>query len=124
MAESVECAREQGKFWQLQKLLYASTDEVSRTNLYQYAKKAGVKNIRRFQTCLNERQYKDRALNDLKEGMQLGIRGTPTFILGAFDKDTRAVHGEVLSGAVSAEKFKEVMAKYISKSRAEESLVR
>jgi glutaredoxin len=25
MAESVECAREQGKFWELQKLLYAST---------------------------------------------------------------------------------------------------
>ncbi|HIB43849.1 MAG TPA: hypothetical protein EYO37_07785, partial [Nitrospina sp.] len=82
MAESVECAREQGKFWELQKLLYAGGDSVSRAKLHQYAKKAGVKNARRFQTCLKERKYKDRVLDDLKEGMKLGIRGTPTFILG------------------------------------------
>ena len=56
--------------------------------------------------------------------MQLGIRGTPTFILGAFDKDTRVVHGELLSGAVSEKKFKEVIEKYLSIARAEASLAR
>ena len=122
MAESVECAREQGKFWELQKLLYAS-DSVSRAKLHQYAKKAGVRNIDRFKTCLKERKYKDRVLDDLKEGMKLGIRGTPTFILGTYDTDTRVVHGELLSGAVSKEKFKEVFEKYLSISRAEASLV-
>jgi len=124
MAESVECARDQGKFWELQKLLYDSVDKIPKENLHQYAKKAGVENIRRFKTCLNKRKYKDRVLNDLKEGMQLGIRGTPTFILGAFDKDTRVVHGELLSGAVSEEKFKEAIEKYLYKSRAEASLAR
>ena len=119
MAESVECAREQGKFWELQKLLYAGGDSVSRAKLHQYAKKAGVKNARRFQTCLKERKYKDRVLDDLKEGMKLGIRGTPTFILGTYDTDTRVVQGELMSGAVSEEKFKEVIEKYLSTSRAE-----
>ena len=119
MAESVECAREQGKFWELQKLLYTGGDSVSRAKLHQYAKKAGVKNARRFQTCLKERKYKDRVLNDLKEGMKLGIRGTPTFILGTYDTDTRVVQGELMSGAVSEEKFKEVIEKYLSTSRAE-----
>ena len=122
MAESVECAREQGKFWELQKLLYVDSDSVSRAKLHQYAKKAGVKNARRFQTCLKERKYKERVLNDLKEGMKLGIRGTPTFILGTYDKDTRVVHGELMSGAVSEENFKEVIEKYLSISRAEASL--
>ena len=122
MAESVECAREQGKFWELQKLLYAS-GSVSRAKLHQYAKKAGVRNIDRFKTCLKERKYKDRVLDDLKEGMKLGIRGTPTFILGTYDTDTRVVHGELLSGAVSEEKFKEAIEKYLSTSRAEASLV-
>ena len=121
MAESVECAREQGKFWELQKLLYAS-GSVSRAKLHQYAKKAGVRNIDQFKTCLKERKYKDRVLDDLKEGMKLGIRGTPTFILGTYDTDTRVVHGELLSGAVSEEKFKEVFEKYLSTSRAEASL--
>jgi predicted DsbA family dithiol-disulfide isomerase len=124
MAESVECARDQGKFWELQKILYDSVEKIPQKNLYKYAKKSGVKDIRRFQTCLNERKYKDRVLNDLKEGMQLGIRGTPTFILGAFDKDTRVVHGELLSGAVSEKKFKEVIEKYLSIARAEASLAR
>ena len=122
MAESVECAREQGKFWELQKLLYAGGDSVSREKLHQYAKKAGVKNSRRFQTCLKERKYKDRVLNDLKEGMKLGIRGTPTFILGTYDTDARVVQGELMSGAVSEERFKEVIEKYLSTSRAEASL--
>ena len=122
MAESVECAREQGKFWELQKLLYANSDSVSRVKLHQYAKKAGVKNARRFQTCLKDRKYKGRVLNDLKEGMELGIRGTPTFILGFYDTDTRVVHGELLSGAVSEEKFKKAIEKYLSTSRAEASL--
>ena len=122
MAESVECAREQGKFWELQKLLYADGDSVSRGKLHQYAKKAGVKNSRRFQTCLKERKYKDRVLNDLKEGMKLGIRGTPTFILGTYDTDARVVQGELMSGAVSEERFKEVIEKYLSTSRAEASL--
>ena len=122
MAESVECAREQGKFWELQKLLYADGDSVSRAKLHQYAKKAGVKNVRRFQTCLKERKYKDRVLTDLKEGMKLGIRGTPTFILGTYDADARVVQGELMSGAVSEERFKEVIEKYLSTSRAEASL--
>lgn len=123
MAESVECARDQGKFWELQKILYASTDSVSRAKLHQYAKKAGVKNIRRFQSCLKARKYKARVLNDLKEGMKLGIRGTPTFILGTYNADTRTVHGELLSGAVSESKFKETIEKYLSISRAEANLV-
>ena len=122
MAESVECAREQGKFWALQKLLYDDRGPFSRAKLHQYAKKAGVKDLQRFQNCLKERKYKDRVLNDLKEGMRLGIRGTPTFILGTYDKENRIVHGELMSGAVSLEKFKEVIEKYLSISRAEASL--
>ena len=124
MAESVECARDQGKFWELHKLLYASTDPVRRTKLHQYAKKAGVSNIHQFQTCLKKGKYKDRVLNDLSEGMKLGVRGTPTFILGAYDADTHTVHGELLSGAVSEEKFKKAIEKYLSTSPAEANLAR
>ena len=122
MAESVECAREQEKFWALQKLLYDNKDPFSQAKIHRYAKNAGVKDLQKFQSCLKERKYKDRVLNDLKEGMRLGIRGTPTFILGTYDKENRVVHGELMSGAVSVEKFKEVFEKYLSISRAEASL--
>ena len=56
--------------------------------------------------------------------MKLGIRGTPTFILGTYDADTLTVHGELLSGAVSEEKFKKVIEKYLAASYAEANLVR
>ena len=124
MAESVECARDQGKFWELHKLLYANTDPVSETKIYQYAEKAGVRNTHQFQTCLKGGKYKDRVLNDLNEGMKLGIRGTPTFILGTYDTDTHTVHGELLSGAVSEEKFKKAIEKHLFLSRAEANLAR
>jgi len=39
MAESVECAREQGKFWELQKLLYANTDSFQEQNFINMPRK-------------------------------------------------------------------------------------
>ena len=82
------------------------------------------KKIKDFLTPTKDGKYKDRILNDLNEGMNLGIRGTPTFILGAYDTDTRTVSGELLSGAVSEKKFKKAIEKYLSASRAEANLVR
>ena len=123
MAESVECARDQGKFWELHKLFYANSDSVANEEIYKYAKKAGVSNIQQFQTCLKDRKYKDRVLKDLSDGMKLGVRGTPAFILGTYDTDSLTVHGELLSGAVSEEKFKEAIEKYLSTSSAEANLV-
>ncbi|MCH8158192.1 MAG: thioredoxin domain-containing protein, partial [Nitrospinae bacterium] len=124
MAESVECARDQGRFWELQKLLYEHSGPVQRSNLHQYAKRAGVPSMRRFQTCLKERKYKGRILKDLRDGMKLGIQGTPTFILGTFDPETGTVSGELMSGAVSEEKFSRAIEKYLSITRAEANLAR
>ena len=124
MAESVECARDQGKFWELHKLFYSIDGPMVSTKLDKYAKKAGVSNLKRFKACIKDGKYKSRVLDDLNEGMKLGIRGTPTFILGAYDLDTHTVHGELLSGAVSGEKFKKVIEKYLSISQAEANLAR
>jgi len=124
LAESVECARDQDRFWEFQKILYEHSSTIERTNIYPYAKKAGVMNLRQFRTCVQERKYKNRVLNDFRDGIKLGIRGTPTFILGTFDPDTRTVSGDFMSGAVSEEKFSQVIEKYLSISRAEARLPR
>jgi protein-disulfide isomerase len=124
MAEAVECARDQDRFWEFQKILYEHSNTIERTNIHLYAKTAGVMNLRQFKTCVQERKYKNRVLNDLRDGMKLGIRGTPTFILGTFDPDTRTVSGDFLSGAVSEEKFSQVIDKHLSIPRAEARLPR
>jgi protein-disulfide isomerase len=127
LAEAVECARDQGRFWEMQSVLYDINDEtfvLTEVELVKLAKKAGVKNLKNFQTCAQKRKYKTRVTEDIREGARLGIQGTPTFILGTYDLENGTVSGEMFSGAVSNEKFVEVIEKYLSLSRAEAKLVR
>jgi protein-disulfide isomerase len=127
LAEAVECARDQDRFWEMQSVLYDINDEtfvLTEVELIKLAKKAGVKNLKDFQTCAQKRKYKTRVTEDIREGALLGIQGTPTFILGIYDLENGTVSGEMFSGAVSSEKFVEVIEKYLSLSRAEAKLVR
>ncbi|VAX31508.1 Periplasmic thiol:disulfide interchange protein DsbA [hydrothermal vent metagenome] len=127
LAEAVECARDQDRFWEMQSVLYGIDDEtfvLTEIELVKLAKKAGVKNLKEFQTCAQKRKYKTRVTEDMREGARLGIQGTPTFILGIYDLENGTVSGEMFSGAVSNEKFVEVIEKYLSLSRAEAKLVR
>ncbi len=127
LAEAVECARDQDRFWEMQDVLYDITDDsfvLTETELVKLAKQAGVKNLKDFQTCSQKRKYKTRVAEDIREGALLGIQGTPTFILGLYDLENGTVSGEMFSGAVSTTKFTEVIEKYLSLSRAEAKLVR
>ena len=127
LAEAVECARDQNRFWEMQSVLYDINDDsfvLTEIELIKLAKKAGVKNLKDFQKCAQKRKYKTRVTEDIREGALLGIQGTPTFILGLYDLENGTVSGEMFSGAVSTEKFVEVIEKYLSLSRAEAKLVR
>jgi len=127
LAEAVECARDQGRFWDMQSVLYDLSDSsfaLTEIELIKLAKQAGVKNLKDFQTCAQKRKYQTRVTEDIQEGAQLGIQGTPTFILGLYDKENGTVSGEMFSGAVSSDKFVEVIEKYLALSRAEAKLIR
>lgn len=127
LAEVVECARDQGKFWELQSILYEKTDDaqaLTETDIIGLARQAGVKNLKSFQTCWKERKYKTRVTDDIRDGARLGIQGTPTFVLGLYDSESGTVSGEMFSGAVSEDKFVQTIEKYLALSRAEAKLVR
>ncbi len=127
LAEAVECARDQGRFWELQSILYEKTDDaesLTETDIIGLARQAGVKKLKDFQTCWKEGKYKSRVAEDIREGARMGIQGTPTFILGLYDSESGMVSGEMFSGAVSQEKFVQTIEKYLALSRAEAKLVR
>ena len=88
------------------------------------AKRAGINNIRDFEFCWRNGKYAERVKNDIRDGVDLGIQGTPTFILGIYDQETRTVSGEMFSGAVSEDKFAQVIEKYLSSIRTEANLSR
>ncbi len=127
LAEAVECARDQERFWEMQTILYKKIDSrISEIDedVVKLAKEAGVKKLDAFQACLKSGKYKERVQNDIREGLRLGIQGTPTFILGLYDSESGNVSGEMFSGAVSSEKFIQAIEKYLSLSRAEAKLIR
>ena len=123
LAQAVECARDQNKFWQLQDLFYKNiSNSASDKEVLGLAKLAGVENMRDFEFCWRNGKYAERVKKDIRDGAELGIKGTPTFILGAYDPETRTVSGEMFSGAVSEEKFVRVIEKYLTSTRTEAKL--
>ena len=88
------------------------------------AKLAGIENIRDFEFCWRNGKYAERVQNDIREGVELGIQGTPTFILGAYDPESRTVSGKMFSGAVSEEKFVQVIEQFLTSTRSEAKLNR
>lgn len=126
MAEAAECARDQGKFWELQSKFYNVFDgsaPITPKQVVQVAKQAGVKDMGEFKTCWENRKYKEKVANDIRDGVRLGIQGTPTFILGTYDPEADTVTGEMFSGAVPEAKFVRAIEKYLSLSRSEAKLI-
>ena len=127
LAEAVECARDQGRFWQLQSILYEHTSDsqnLAEADIINLAKKAGVRELKDFQKCWKGRKYTTRVSDDVREGVRLGIQGTPTFVLGLYDPDSGTVSGEMFSGAVAEDRFVQAIEKYLALTRAEAKLVR
>jgi len=120
MAEAAECARDQGRFWEMQSLLYqkalSSIDNSVATKL---AKEVGVKDISSFNSCWKSRKYQKRVENDIQEGGSIGIQGTPTFIIGVYDPETGAVSGEMMSGALEEAKFTQTIEKFLTLAKNE-----
>ncbi len=103
-----ECAGEQGKFWEFVDKIYEITpgnDGIDMTKLGEYAKEVGVKNISKFQSCVDEKKFADRVQRDSSSGEAAGVRGTPNTIIVGPNGDTVVVNG--------AEPFSSVEAKLL-----------
>jgi protein-disulfide isomerase len=122
LAQAVECARDQNKFWELQELFYDNSNAVNESEIMELVRLAGVKDIPAFELCWRKGKYDQRIQNDIREGVALGIQGTPTFILGAYDPESKTVSGKMFSGAVSEEKFIRVIEKFLAATRVEANL--
>ncbi|MBT3921229.1 MAG: thioredoxin domain-containing protein [Nitrospina sp.] len=125
LAQAVECARDQNKFWELQELFYENdSNATSENEIMKRVKLAGIEDIPAFQQCLRNGKYEERIQNDIRDGVALGIQGTPTFILGAYDPEFKTVSGKMFSGAVSEEKFIREIERFLASTRTEAKLNR
>jgi protein-disulfide isomerase len=107
-AEAAMCAAEQGKFWQAHEFFFDNQVALSEVIQLKNADAAivGV-DEEVFAKCMDTNKYRATVRKDLAEGLDLGIRGTPTFLLGRADsKDPSVVYiARSLIGAMAFSDF-------------------
>lgn len=92
-AEAAYCAAEQGGFWAYHDKLFANQrgenrGAFSKPNLVRFARELGLK-VEDFQLCLDSGRYRQKVLDESREGEAAGITSTPSFI----------VNGQIVRGA-------------------------
>jgi protein-disulfide isomerase len=97
-AEAAACAGEQNRFWQFYDAVFADPTKLSNEDLKAHAVRAGA-NMEKFNTCFDNRKFKDTVEADLKEGTEAGVTGTPAFF----------INGRALIGAQPFEAFKQII---------------
>ena len=116
-AIAAECAREQDKFEEIHMLLFKKPKAQTFDNLKKYAREIKIKSPAKFDKCLESEKYRGLVNQDLKDGAELGITGTPGFFVGLFDYKSGKIQGEVLSGAQPYSTFKQTIDKYLSRNQ-------
>jgi protein-disulfide isomerase len=76
-----ECANDQGKFWELHDLMFNNQDRLRKDDLKLFAGQIAGMDTVSFNACLDTRAEKDIVNQNIREGENLGIQGTPTFFI-------------------------------------------
>lgn len=97
-AEAGNCAREQGKFWEMHDRLFANQNALRPEDLKAHAAAVGV-DAAKFNACLDSAKYSERVQQQMATGTRLGINSTPTSF----------INGRQLSGARPYEAFVSVI---------------
>ena len=108
-ALAARCAGEQGQYWAMHDRLFASSSKFSTSQLQQQAEALKL-DARQFASCFEGSRYTTDIFKDRMEGGELGVRGTPHFILYATENPQEAV---AVPGAFPYEVFKEEIDKLL-----------
>ena len=101
-AEATECARDQGKFWEMHAKLFEVSPALEVDKLKGYAKDLGL-DTSKFNTCLDTGAKTAKVAADFAEGQSKGVTGTPAFF----------INGQSLVGAQPYESFLPIICKSI-----------
>lgn len=79
IAIAASCAAEQKQFFAFADLVF-NTKKSDAESLFDFAKQLGL-NMSQFEACILTEKHSSEIQKDIKDGVDLGIRGTPTFII-------------------------------------------
>ena len=105
-AEAALAAGDQGKFWEMYKLLLDKQKALKKDDLLGYASSLGLNTVA-FEKALDDNAHKDLIDKEQKQARALGATGTPAFF----------INGRYLRGAQPFEKFKPIIDEEIAGKR-------
>jgi protein-disulfide isomerase len=97
-AEAAACADDQGKFWEMHKVLFANQQKLGVEDLKAHAAAIGL-DTAKFAACLDGGSKKAVIDADQKAGTEAGVSGTPAFF----------INGKLLSGAQPLAEFQRII---------------
>jgi protein-disulfide isomerase/uncharacterized membrane protein len=97
-ATAAYCASVQGKFWIYHDYLFTSQDELPETRLIEFARMTQL-DLPKFDACCRDRHTQEEIVKNVREGNELGIRGTPSIF----------VNGQQYSGPITLSALKEAV---------------
>jgi len=96
-------AQMQGKFWEMEKLLFANGQHLEQPDLEKYAASIGL-DVDRFKADMQSPEAKARIDADRKLGDDLGVKGTPTIFIDGREYDSKVDMGEWLDQEIAAKR--------------------
>ncbi len=97
-AEAAHCAGDQGKYWELNTILFKNQSALDVDKLKGYAKEIGL-NQAKFDKCLDSDKYLKKVEENQAYGSKVGVNGTPAYF----------INGVMISGAQPAAAFTEII---------------
>jgi protein-disulfide isomerase len=105
-AMAAECAREQGKFWDMYEHQFTNQRALEDADLEKYAKESGL-DMGRWKACVTSNKYKSRIEDEQRQMVAMGARGTPAFF----------INGRFLSGAQPINAFEAIVDEELKKAK-------
>ena len=80
-AQASECAKDQGKFWEMHNAMFADQSKLAQADLETTAGTIAGIDKDKFKTCLESGKFQNEVQKDFEDGQKYGVTGTPTFFI-------------------------------------------
>jgi protein-disulfide isomerase len=115
-AQAAHCAGDQGKYWEMRDTLFRNNSKLGPEQLPNYAREIGL-DVNVFDACLAGNEHQAQIDHSSQEAVQIGITGTPSFIIGRSDGD--ALSGRLVIGAQPPAVFTAEIQRLLDQSAAD-----
>ncbi|MDF2154569.1 thioredoxin domain-containing protein [Vibrio sp. CAU 1672] len=116
-AVAANCSFEQGQYWPMRDTFFANVKKLN-DDFYQQTATEMSLDMAKFSTCIEDPKMMDRIEKDIELASSLGIRGTPSFIIGRIENN-QLINPRLVVGAQDYQVFASLLDELLTKENQE-----